>query len=96
MNPGALPFVPPRFHPAAAPIEIQRPEWFTAATGAKKTFQSARDMLAYEAGVRSFHDRGEIGPMSSPHWQGWRDAEALADAELRGCGMSVLATRGEA
>jgi hypothetical protein len=77
---GIWPFPPVRL---AAPIAIQQPVWFTAQTGARRTFQSARDMLAYEAGVRAFHDRADIGPIGSPHWQGWRDAEAGADSDWR-------------
>ena len=84
MNPGALPFVPPRFRPVAAPIAIQQPEWFEATIGARRTFQSMRDVLAYEAGVRAFHARGDIGAIGSPHWQGWRDAEAEASRALQG------------
>ena len=84
MTLGRMLFAPPRFRPAAAPIAIQQPEWFEASIGARRTFQSMRDVLAYEAGVRAFHARGDIGAIGSPHWQGWRDAEAEADAELRG------------
>lgn len=84
MNLGRLLFMPPQFRPVAAQIAIQQPRWFAAAICERRSFLSLSDMQAYEAGVRAFQARGEIGAIGSPHWMGYRDAEAAASARTQG------------
>jgi hypothetical protein len=76
----ALPSVPPRFRPPAAPFSVQQPEWFQASVGKRRWFQSMRDVLAYEDAFRAWTpDAPAPAEWFSPAWLGHQDA-----AELQG------------
>lgn len=80
MNLGAMLFVPPRFRPVAAPIAIQRQDWFTASDGTPHL--SARDRDAYDRGRKTFEAHGAlVDPIGTPAWRGYH--AALADASAR-------------
>lgn len=66
----------------AARFVKPRPALFHASVGRHRAFQSMRDVMAYEAGVRSFPE-GHCGEIGSPRYWGYRDAELLASEALR-------------